>query len=51
VPDGPGTFGRFAGIGVRIEDDVLVTEGDPEVLSAGVPVEVGDVEALIGGGG
>ncbi len=31
--------------GIRIEDDVLCTEGDPEVLSAGIPKTVLEVEA------
>ena len=33
------------GIGVRIEDDVHVTGGDPEILTAAVPKTVADVEA------
>jgi Xaa-Pro aminopeptidase len=33
---------------VRIEDTVLVTDGAPEVLSAGVPKEVDEVLALVG---
>lgn len=37
---------EFRGIGVRIEDDVLVTRGAPDVLSDGVPKEVADVESL-----
>lgn len=36
---------RWRGIGIRIEDDVAVTERGPEVLTAGVPKEVADVEA------
>ena len=36
---------RLRGIGVRIEDDVHVTGGDPEVLTAAVPKTVADVEA------
>ncbi len=36
---------RYRGIGVRIEDDVLVTRNGPRVLTAGVPKEVKDVEA------
>lgn len=34
--------------GVRIEDDVLVTEGEPEVLTAGIPKEIAELEALVG---
>lgn len=34
-------------IGVRIEDDVLVTDGDCEVLTAEAPKRVDDIEALM----
>jgi Xaa-Pro aminopeptidase len=34
------------GIGVRIEDDVLVTDGAPEVLTAAVPKSVEELESL-----
>jgi len=37
---------HFRGIGIRIEDDVLVTEGGCEVLSAAAPKHVAEVEAL-----
>lgn len=33
----------WRGIGVRIEDDVLVTNSDPEVLTAGIPKTVDEV--------
>ena len=40
-------FEKYKGIGVRIEDDVLVTAGEPEVLSRGIPSKLEDVEAAI----
>lgn len=46
IPNHP-QFGPYAGIGVRIEDDVLITQTGCEVLSAGVPVEPDEVEALV----
>ncbi|MCK6526092.1 aminopeptidase P N-terminal domain-containing protein [Myxococcota bacterium] len=45
-PDAPKVPKRLRGIGVRIEDDVLLTAGDPEVLTTAAPKEVADVEAL-----
>jgi len=38
---------RFWNIGVRIEDDALVTAGGCEILTAGAPKLVDDVEALM----
>ncbi len=35
------------GVGVRIEDDVLVTEGDPDVLTGHLAKAVGDVEHAV----
>lgn len=41
---------RYADVrGIRIEDDVLVTEGEPDVLTRACPKKVGDVEAAIAG--
>ncbi len=38
---------KWWNIGVRIEDDVLVTDGDPVILSGGAPRQIDDVEALM----
>ncbi len=45
APDGPGPA-KYKGIGVRIEDDIVITNTGCRVLTAGVPKEVEEVEAL-----
>ena len=40
-------FEKYKGIGVRIEDDVLITSGQPQVLSAGIPSKLEEVEAAV----
>lgn len=37
---------HLRGIGIRIEDDILVTDGEPENLTAAAPKTVSEVEAL-----
>ena len=41
---------RWKGIGIRIEDDVLCTSGDPEVITASIPKEAAELEAIVGSG-
>jgi len=41
---------KYDGIGVRIEDDILVTDGEPRNLSAGAPRTVAEIEAWMRGG-
>ena len=40
-------FEKYQGIGVRIEDDVLITTGDPRIISAAIPSKLEEVEAGI----
>ncbi len=39
----------YAGIGVRIEDDILITNDGPVNLTEACPVEIDDIEALMNG--
>jgi Xaa-Pro aminopeptidase len=41
---------RYAGIGVRIEDDAVVTETGCEIITAAAPKSISDIEALMRGG-
>ena len=41
---------KWRGIGIRIEDDILVTKDGCEVLSKDVVKEISDIEALMNGG-
>ena len=43
----PGIYIREEGLGVRIEDDVLVTENGHEVLSGGAPKTIDEIERLM----
>ena len=39
---------KWARIGVRIEDDILITESGPVVLTAKCPKQITEIEALVG---
>ena len=46
-PDNEKVDARWRGIGVRIEDDILICNGGYEVLTADVPKTVEEIEALM----
>ncbi len=39
---------RWKGIGIRIEDDILCTSGEPENLTAAIPKSIEDLERIVG---
>ena len=39
---------KWAGIGIRIEDDVLITENGPDVLTSSCPKNPHELEEIIG---
>ena len=49
IRPGPGVPERYAGIGVRIEDDALVTPAGCDIITAAAPKSVADIEALMRG--
>ncbi len=47
IPEGSDCDPKWWNIGIRIEDDILITEGNPENLSAGSPRTIEEIEALM----
>lgn len=43
----PGIYIREEGIGIRIENDLLITEGEPINLFEGLPIEIEEIEAAM----
>ena len=43
----PGIYIREEGIGIRIENDLLITEGEPINLFEGLPIEVEEIESCM----
>ena len=43
----PGIYIREEGIGIRIENDLLITEGEPINLFEGLPTEIEEIEAVM----
>ena len=50
ITDEPGLYIDEEEIGIRIEDDLLITEDGCEVLSEAIPRETGEIEALMARG-
>lgn len=47
IPAGRGVPKRFQNIGIRIEDDVVVTKDGAEVLTVGAPKSANEIESLM----
>ncbi len=45
----PGIYIREENIGIRIENDILITENGPVDLMADIPVEAGEIEEIMNG--
>ena len=43
----PGIYIREEGIGIRIENDLLITEGEPINLFEGLPIEIEEIETAM----
>ena len=47
APDARSVEARWRGIGIRIEDDVVVTKKDPDVLTSGAPKDPDEIERVM----
>lgn len=50
IPDGDSKCPvHFHGMGIRIEDDILITKSDPIILTSNIPVTIDDIESACKG--
>ncbi len=43
----PGIYVLEEEIGIRLENDILVTENEPEDLMKNIPIEIDEIESLM----
>jgi Xaa-Pro aminopeptidase len=50
ITNEPGIYIKEEGIGIRIENDILITENGPVDLMADFPIEVEEIEDIMKSG-
>ncbi len=50
LPDTSDVPKRYRNIGIRIEDNVIVTDDGPEIITSAVPKEIAEIEAIMSEG-